>query len=589
MDFEMYINNMKKPSDFMPTGSTKELYLEIIEKSVEAYNQDDLEERVKKHENSTIEDIQAFSRLTCAIAALIANGRKLHYYELWQRMMDICCRDSNKIKGNSMLDFSIKEIMLAFKLMQDKVPEDKRIYWLEELRKVDPYYNYYYTYDKVPNLHNINIYNMAGEYLRETEGLTSTEDYFDKHWPIQLEKFDCDGMYIDPGSPILYDVATRVQIQYILGFGYKGKYFDELDSKLKKGGLFTLFSQSSVFQLPYGGRSNQYQFNEALIAANAEYEAQRYKKLGDFKTAGAFKRCARLAAKSILPWLEGFKPPKHIKNYYPIESKYGTEEYGYYDKYMITLGCFIYAAFLFADDSIEEYPCPAEIGGFVFETSSTFHKIFANCCGSSLEIDTKADFHDDSTGLGRCHKTGFPSELALSHPFTSKPSYFLPKSVTKRNISFCAGWEYKGKTLYLCELSDGLEHEINMNFITNERICFAITYYGHALKGCSAVKETYTLSAEGMRIETQIIDPDCPRIHYMLPLFIDNGLQEAVIDSTTTSVSIKLSQYNLFIETNGSLQISKEQYGNRNGKYKLAEVISKNQSINILLKWRDEL
>ncbi len=587
MDFNQYIRNVKKPIDFQPTGMNKEFYLDIIELALGSYPKEELEERTKQYEAGRADDIQAFSRLTSAIAVLLSLGRKMDYMELWERMMGVCCRDISLITEGAMPDFAVKELMLAYKAMKAHIPEEKRALWLSGLRSVEPSRNYACTLEKNERLHNINIYNMAGEYLRETEGLTRTEEYFNRHWPIQLNNFDENGMYIDPGAPILYDLATRVQIQYILGAGYTGKYAKPLDAMLKSAGLMTLFMQSSAFVLPYGGRSNQFQFNEAFIAANAEYEAVRYKKMGDLVTAGMFKRCAHLAACSVRRWIDQVDIPRHIKNFFPIESKFGTEEYAYYDKYMISLGCFIYPAYLYADDSIEEYPCPAEVGGYVLESSKDFHKIFANCGGNSIEIDTKADFHYDSTGLGRYHKRDIPVELALSLPLAKDANYFLPEGLKKRNLSICPGWETKeGAIQFLSELSDGLEHTLDVQCSTQEKVAFTVTYRGDKINGCKAIKEAYTISASEVRIEATLEDALHDRIYYTIPLFHTNERDYSEISLENGEAEVVLGKSSFHVKTSGSINFEDSSFGNRNGIYKLLCIKgeAKHLSISLILE-----
>jgi len=587
MNFTEYIRSIEKPDNFQPTGITKNYYLDIIEMSVDAYSKEELESKLPKSDTGIVEDIQAYSRITSAIAILLANGRKQDYMDLWLKMMDACCYSAGKITNDSRLDFSVKEIMLGYKAMKHKIPKEKGEYWLGLLKEVDPYKNFYYIIrdeDSRKRLHNINIYNMIGEYLRETEGLTDTTRYFDEHWPEQFTRFDENGMYRDPNNPMLYDLTTRCQIQIMLEYGYRGKYYDKIDELLKKAGLYTLFMQSAAYEFPYGGRSNQFLFNEALIAANCEYEAKRYKELGDLKMAGAFKRCAHLAIKTAERWLKGINVPKHIKNFYPVESKFGTENYGYYDKYMVTLGCFTYIAFISADDSIEEYPAPAEIGGYILETSKDFHKVFANCKGNSIEIECKADFHYDSTGLGRYHKAGFPTELALSVPFTSNPNYNLPSEILRRNASLCSGWvRSEGGIQYLSELSDGLNHELIYNCISADRVSFTIKYSGDVFKGVSGVEETYTLDEEGVKISVKLINPLVNKIYYHLPLFITNGKDRSILNYYENSAEVSVGNFKYKVNTEGTITIGEERYGNRNGEYLLASIQSNKDELKINL------
>lgn len=125
---------------------------------------------------------------------------------------------------------------------------------------------------------------------------------------------------------------------------------------------------------------------------------------------------------------------KAHKKHVPLGFRFWmTDPYGYYDKYMVSMACFLYIGMLDCDDSIREYPCPAEVGGYIFKTSDYFHKVFANKCGQSIEIDLRCDPKHDATGLGRIHKRGFPTELALSVPFPANPAYYITE---RRNLVF---------------------------------------------------------------------------------------------------------------------------------------------------------
>lgn len=581
---EKYIDHMDCSNDTIQTGITKDYYLDMMELAVNAYKKEELELRVHQQEQVPIYDIQAFSRITSVIGLLLSHGRIGEYNSLWIKMMDQCCRDIGNERNDQMTDFAMKEIMLVYKAMKDKVSPSRKAQWARKLKEFNPYTAYTLTIEKTkaPELHNILVYNLAGEYLRETEGFVDTTDYFGRHWPTQFKRFDENGMYMDPGAPILYDLTTRVHMQLILGYGYNGEFVDRLDGYLKKAGLMTLFMQSPCYELPYGGRSNQYLFNEALIAANCEYEASRYKELGDIKKAMIFKRSAHLAVASIKRWLNE-KPPKHIKNFYSIDSKYGTESYGYYDKYMMTMGSFIYSAYLFADDSIMESKCPAELGGYVFKTSPSFHKVFANSNQQGIEIDYKADTTYDSTGIGRYHKIGIPTELALSVPLTDRPGYELSKDVLARRVSICVGWEDKnGDIQYLSELSDGLDCNLILIRQNKEEVVFCMEYTGSSIHGCVGVRETYTLNQEGVFILAELLSPVVNKIYYQLPLLATNGKNSTILSTIENGISLSMDNYSYDISTDGITSIDEVHYGNRNGEYKIGTI--QRDGINLQVK-----
>ena len=122
-------------------------------------------------------------------------------------------------------------------------------------------------------------------------------------------------------------------------------------------------------------------------------------------------------------------PPRHIKNSFPPETRFGCENYAKPSVYNLFTASCLGLAWQFADDSIAESPAPAEIrAGYVLEMAPAFHKIFATVGDTQIEIDTAADLHYDATGLGRFTRAGAPLELALSVPIPQAgASYQLPQ------------------------------------------------------------------------------------------------------------------------------------------------------------------
>ncbi len=578
-----------KPRDFKPTSVTKETYLDLMTLAFEAYSPEAIRSRTRI--DGTYLELQSYSRLTSVLACLISSGRMADRMPMWERMMTECCREIHTIvvrgKTNyfhTYADFAIKEVMLAYKLMKPFVSEDRRGEWLEELRKVDPVRNFasmIRSKEDVGGLHNINIYNMVGEYMRETEGVTDAAAYFAKHWPVQLLRFDENGMYRDPGCPVLYDLTTRCQIQLLFGQGYRGEYYGPIDHRLRKAGIMTLLMQSSAFEFPYGGRSNQFLFNEALIAGNCEFEAARYKGEGRLEWAGAFKRAGHLAVESIRRWLRE-KPPRHIKNLYPIDSGHGTEEYAYYDRYMITMAAFLVIGYWFADDSIEEAPCPAETGGYVVETSDSFHKVFANAAGYSLEIDTKADRGYDATGLGRLHRAGVPTELALSTPLTGGRHYRLPDHAGRIWSGISPGWAAgDGTRQFLSDLGEGVVHTLSVAEEEPDKVRFRLQYTDALMRGCEAVREDYELDARGLRYGVKLLNPVGGKAYLRVPILLTNGKHTTVRKREPGRVTVEMEGYVYSIRYEGDAELREEPaYGNRNGEYGLLVIAAHGASLS---------
>ncbi|MBP2112805.1 hypothetical protein [Paenibacillus silagei] len=584
-----YIDALERPAGFKPTGFSKDIYLDLMEWSIQEYGLEQADQSWGTDPQGCPEDLQTYCRVVSVLAGLMAGGRKLELFPLWERMMETGCRELPRTTGNQMADFSTKELLLAYKAMKPHVSAEQSVKWKNELARIEPAVNYVYTLASVSGperLHNINIYNMAGEYLRETEGMASAAGYLAEHWPVQLRKFDGNGMYMDPGCPLLYDLAARCHIQLMLAAGYRGAFHEDLNDKLAAGGMMTLFMQSAAGQFPYGGRSSQFQFNEALAAACAEFEAARYRRQGRLKLAGAFKRSARLSVQAILRFVRDIKPPRHVKNYYGIRSGYGTESYAYYDKYMITLGSFAYMAYLFAEDDIAEEPCPAESGGYVLATSEHFHQVFASAGGQSVQLDTAADHRYDSTGLGRYHRQGVPAELALSSPLCAAPEYRLPGGGRSLNAAIGPGWERQdGTAVYLADLSGGLEHELHVLRQDSGRVEFRITYHGQGLPEDGQVTERYVLTDDGLEIVTELAMQESGPILYRVPLFCGNGQEWSAITAEPHAVNVALGPFRYTVGATGCFfGIEEAHYGNRNGEYRLAVIRSPGPTLSLRLK-----
>jgi len=583
MNFTKYIDTMPI-GDVNDTNVTIKDYYDIIEICFDAYSIEEIISWLPKEYGGPIDDLQTFSRITGALGVLLSIGRKNELKELWYKLMDACVLTFYKERPYTTLDFAVKEFMFAYRAMKKYVPKEKKEFWDKHLRKINPFLCYYCSVDNknCAVYGNWGMYNMAGEYLREVEGLTDTTSYFEVHMPIQLQLFDQNGMYKDPHNPILYDTATRSNLQLILGNGYEGPFKDELDNNLQKAGIYSLFMQSASFEFPYGGRSNQYVFNETYVASIYEYEAMRYKKLGNLQLAGMFKRAARLSILSIKRWIKDLDYPRHIKNFFGKDSKYGTESYGYYKKYMMSCGSFMYIACQFCDDDIKEVITPAELGGYIIKTSTDFHKLFANCQSYSIEIDLKADFIYDSTGLGRVHKAGISTELGLSTPMSATHRYTTTEGLLDKNISYCAG----SKNDFLCDYSHELTSIVYNQKASIYKVSFFVKYFDLTFTNYTSIEEQYTMTKDGITIISRLVGSKTDTIYYMLPILAYNGKDYTNIVTTSHSIKVNNKKEELVITTDGTIIKEKGLYGNRNGHYHLYYAIKIGDVITINIKLR---
>ena len=406
----------------------KEKYISLMETTLEAYSYEHIERYFNDVKTNGLRE-HGFPRLTANIGILIAHGRKRELLPIFMEMMDFCCETIPKVKAAN--DFSVKEIIFCIMELEGKniVSEDDIKRWKDCLKTIDPT-TCYNQYAKKPTdkLFNWALFTAVSEHMRTYIGLCDSREFVDIQIPTQLHWLDENGMYQDDENfpPMVYDLVPRGLFAILLRFGYNGKYRAEIDECLRKTGLLTLKMQSVSGEIPYGGRSAQFPHNEAHLLVTFEYEAARYAKEGNCELAGEFKYASRKALENIEYWLSK-RPIRHIKNRFPTETKYGCENYAYFDKYMITTASFLYAAYLICDESISEKVIDRKIP-YTAKTSDRFNKVFLNAGGYFLEFDKRADMHYDASGLGRIHKEGAPSTVCMSSPCTKTPNYKIDKS-----------------------------------------------------------------------------------------------------------------------------------------------------------------
>ena len=583
------------PKDWKPTGITKSYYLdfmEIIVRNAAGWVDEKgavIDPYYKK------EWAQTTPRFVSSASILLQSGRIPELKDIVFRAMTYSCRQLASGKGESP-DFWMRELITAYVCLSKIADKSLVEEWRSTLAKIAPEkINKVISVDgsKLGELHNWAVYGSAGESMRESAGIGSEDKkalwgkkFFDKYISAQFRHFNSFGMYRDPNDPITYDITTRLQLAAALWYGYDWKLRPLIDELLRRGGITTLFFVSSGGFAPFGGRSGQFNFQEAIIAALCEIEAIRYKEK-DPLLSGAFKRQAHLSAKSVERWLKDMKPLRHIKNGFPPETLHGADQYGQYSVYSLFCASVFGLASLFADDEIKESPCPAEIGGYILEIYPSFHKVFATCQDTHIEIDTCADFHYDSTGLGRFQAKGLPAELGLSMPFTSTPKFRLDeKLVPKEMFSICPEWQVSGKWVSLASLSEKLKHDLKIISESPEQLDFEIKY-SHAK---SEITERYILSRNKLSIKSSaLVDGKAvEKIRYMVPILVTDGMNESKIESGKDSTTIKYLDRSFVVsygkEAKTELQSAK--FANRNGVYNLLVLEAGGGEIALALEFR---
>lgn len=545
----------------------KARYLDLMEQCLSAYSVDHILQYFREVKENGLKN-HGFPRLTVNIGILAAHGRRQDLIPVFREMMEFCCTQIPRVKAGN--DFSVREIICCLReLDRSKIVETELVdRWKKDISSINPWRCYTVT-AKAPEdpVRNWALYSCVSEYFRQQYGLCSSEEFIDLQIASQLKWFDKNGMYMDNSHcvirhPMVYDLVARGLFSLLLHFGYRGKYYSAIDANLKKAGLFSLQMQSVNGELPYGGRSNQFLHNEAWLAALMEFEANRYAREGNARLSAAFKAGAERALGSVEEWL-GKKPIRHVKNRYPTETKYGCEPTASFDKYMITAASFLYVGYLMCDETLPVAETVAETP-VVCQTSAYFHKYFLRCGDYFAEVDTDGDPHYDCSGLGRLHRRGAPSVIALSVPCPLDPVYTLDLP-QRMAVSICPGIRIGGLWHFAAE--NGVRWECR-SLQTAEDYALAEFFCRFGEK---SVNVRYGLENRGLTVEVSGDD----EVACMLPAFFFDGEKNAEVFLDGANLSVYYEGWKCSCTTVGMIQDLNIFGGNRNGHYKAFAALAK--------------
>ena len=539
----------------------KERYLSLMERTLSAYTDEHIDSYFDNVKRNGLTE-HGFARLTSNIGILISHGRRCDLLPRFICMMDFCCETIPHVKAAN--DFSVREIICClWEVERSKtVPKNITDRWRILLSEIEPT-KCYDKFARTPTdkVRNWALFTAVSEYFRQCAGLCDSSEFLDIQLASQLQWIDENGMYMDNSKsdvhqPIMYDLVPRGLFSLLLYFGYRGKYFEEIDSLIKRSALHTLKMQSSIGEMAFGGRSNQFLHNEGWLCAIFEYEAQRYAREGNYALAAKFKSGVEKAMTLTEDWLSK-SPIRHVKNRFPTESGYGCENYAYFDKYMITTASNFYAALQMCDEAILPDASDRSVCD-TFVTSEHFHKVFMRCGDYSAELDTNADPHYDASGLGRIHKFGAPSAICLSVPCPKAPKYKLdvtdnialslcPGIMIDGDPHFATGNDTKYRVISTTAENGIAETDVECTFANGKRLSVG-----------------YSLSMDGVNIT---VSGD-GEILFMLPAFFFDGESYTEITLADRSLSVSYEGYTCRYITDGEICDTGHTGANRNGHYR---------------------
>ena len=557
----------------------KELYIDIIEKSLSAYTDERIREYIQEVKRDGLTE-HGFPRLGVNMGILIAYGRRTELLDTFIEIMDICCDEIPLKKAAN--DFSIREICCCLMLLEEKGIVSKELLdkWKGKLTSFDPWKFYNVVDDHSGKfVNNWALFAAVSEYMRGVYCGIDTTEFVEWQLPSQIANLDCNDMYRDgpDSNPMAYDIVPRFLMAFLLRAGYKGKYAERIEQVLEHTADITLQMQSVTGEIPFGGRSNQFLHNETVLCSYCEMEATRFAEKGDMVRAEEFKAAALLAAQSVRRYLE-LQPISHVKNRYDVSTKIGCEKYAYFNKYMITAASMVYGAILFSDDNIQPSVPPCKKEGYVIRTSEQFHKTFLCAAGYTLEFETDADFYYDANGLGRIHKEGCPATICLSTPFARsshdeprRPQYVI-EGDNPTAMSICCYAEKDGKRLL------GADKHVEYLFVNSKQdekeasVVFEVKMSEDVI-----VTQEYRASENGV----DIMISGYEKTGFMVPAFDYDGEKNTDIIVSKNMISVQYQNAVCKYYFEGDISPEYQYYYNRNGRYRVYEVATQNLHIEI--------
>lgn len=545
----------------------REKYIDLMEKALSAYTTEHIVRYFDEVRREGLSE-HGFPRLTVNIGILIAHGRRVELLPLFLEMMQLVCHSIPRVHAAN--NFSVREVVACLLEIEKSgvVARETVERWKSYLKAIDPGACYEICAKTVDDrVKNWAIFAAVSEIHRKNAGLGGDDGWIDIQLGAQLRWIDENGMYMDGEGdirhPMMYDIVSRGLFAMLLNAGYRGRYRDEIDGCLKRAGLLTLKMQSPSGEMAFGGRSNQFIHNEALLAVVYEYEAQRYAAQGNTRLAAKFKAATARALAVVEEWLSK-SPISHVKNRFPIEGRVGCEEYAYFDKYMITVASNLYAAYSISDDSIA-YDAAVDVAPSAFVTSTHFHKAFLKAGGYGIQFDLNADSHYDAFGLGRVHRVGAPSTICLSLPCPSDPIYTV--DVVGGAVSLCPGILRDGKMKFATDADSIYEIE---DIFTEGNAAFVGMHT--RFSGGEVVNSKYRVSAEGVDID---VTGD-GEVLFMLPAFSFDGGEYSEIERTGRTLSIFYRGWTCRYTVDGEICDTCRLSANRNGHYRVYFASAKN-------------
>jgi hypothetical protein len=486
-------------------------------------------------------------------------------------------------------DFYTYPVMLALDLLAPLVSPQQAEAWRTRLAAIDPYRLYVrslpnpgrspaaFAHDALrfarfafyergrrvrPRPNNWNVVALSGEYLRAAAGLGDPA-YTERHLAHQLRNFDRLGLYLESNRPLAYDAFARQFLAAILSRGYRGPRFAAYRDQLWRGAWTSLFMMSPSGELPAGGRSAHHIWNEAEAAVTYELYAAAYARAGHPVEAGVFKHAARLSLGAVLAWTPPEGPGRVVKNHYDPARRHGYEPYSCLSSYNLLASSLLAVAYLSADESIEEQPCPSEVGGYVVAVES-HHKVFVAAAGNYAEYDTAGDGVYNPTGLLRVHLAGVLPRLGPSD------------GAVTADERLCIGPAWQDVAGRWHRLADYRPVAPRVEILEEcpARVRLRLAFTGD-FDGVTGVTQSITVDGGGVTV-TDTLAGDFRAMRVLYPMLVFDGAETSVVEVDGSGVTVGLRnsavRFSVIEPAGATIQRGGNRLAHRNGEVEAAYV-----------------
>ncbi|MFC1527014.1 hypothetical protein ACFL6X_09430, partial [Candidatus Latescibacterota bacterium] len=484
------------------------------------------------------------------------------------------------------LDLAAKEIVLARDLLASRVSPARLAAWDESLTGIDPEVAYTAAAKRRAGqrVNNYEAYASVGEWLRWQAGLADTRPWIETVTRANLEWTTAHGLYRDPGDPATYDLSVRQNWCELLHHGYDGPQAEELDELMRRGGLTMLQMVSPLGWAPFGGRSNLFVHNEGMVAYIAEREARRWQRLERPEVAATFRQVAQRAGRVAREYYCDLEPLRNIKNRFDPSTKHGRDTtYGEYAVYSLLGASLLARVALVADDTIPAAPALVGESGALLHLFPAFHRTFASCGDTQVQIDTRAQLSHDATGVGRLHRVGVPAALGLSCSIAPDASYIVSRGTGGRAAAIGPAWR----------LGDGPWHSLAG---CSEEIADVVCEPGHiggdAVRwtivqelrdgGVDRVIQCYALEPGRLHIDVEL-QPEADGVAVEIPCLVFDGERETSIEVGEDHVAVRFRGASLVARAPEADRVTLEpvEHASRQAVYRVAALERRGSRIRV--------